>query len=50
MVYAQPRILPGKWGAQNSLGFWDTNGLINLSQTTRFSESQKKKKEKTFES
>ena len=49
MVYAQPRILPEEWGAQNSLGFWSTNGWPNLGQTTRPSYSQqqqKKKKEK----
>ena len=25
MVYAQTRIRPGEWDAQNSLGFWDIN-------------------------
>ena len=30
MVYTQPRIYPGEWDAQNSLGFWDTNKLPNL--------------------
>ena len=44
MVYAQIRISPRKWDAQNSLGFWDTNGLSNLSQTTRPSESKQKKR------
>ena len=39
MVYSQPRILPRKWGAQNSLGLWDTNGSSNLNQTTRPSDS-----------
>ena len=29
MVYAQPRIHPGKWDAQISLGFWDTNRTPN---------------------
>ena len=33
MVYAQPRIRPWKWDAQNSLGFWDKNGSSNLGQT-----------------
>ena len=32
MVYAQPRIHPRKWDAQNSLGFWGTNGSSNLYQ------------------
>ena len=30
-----PRIRPSKWNAQNSLGFWDTNGSSNYGQTTR---------------
>ena len=34
MVYAQPRNCPRKWDAQNSMGFWDTNGLSNLGQAT----------------
>ena len=46
MVLAQPRIHPKKWDAWNSLGFWDTNGSFNFSQTTRPSISQKKKKER----
>ena len=33
MVYTQPRICPGKWDAEISLGFWDTNGSPNLDQT-----------------
>ena len=44
MVCVQSRIHPGKWDAQNSLGFWDTNGSFNLGQTTRPSDGQKKKK------
>ena len=44
MIYAQPRIRPGKWDAQNSLGFWDTNGSPILGQTTRHSDSQQKNK------
>ena len=34
MVYAQSRICPWEWDAQTLLGFWDTNGSLNLSQTT----------------
>ena len=45
MVYAQHRIHPGKWNAQYSQGFWDTNGSSNLGQTTISSDSQQKKKE-----
>ena len=36
MIYAEPRICPGRWGAQTPLGFWDTNGLSKLYQTTNF--------------
>ena len=46
MVYAQPRIRPWKWDAQNSLGFWETNGSSNLSQTSRSSDNQQEKKKK----
>ena len=46
MVYVQPSIYPGKWDAQNSLGFWDTNGSPNLGQTTRLYNHQQKKKKK----
>ena len=42
MVYAQPRICSRKWDAQNSLGFWKPNGLSNLGQTNRPSDSQQK--------
>ena len=35
MVYVQTRICPRKWDAQNSLGFWYTNGSLNLDQKTR---------------
>ena len=35
IVYTQPRICPGEWNAQTSLGFWDTNGSHNFGQTTR---------------
>ena len=34
VVHAQPRIRPGEWDEQISLGFWDTNGSSNLGQTT----------------
>ena len=43
MVYVQPRIRPKKWGAQNSLGFWDTNIFPDLDYTDRYSDSQHKK-------
>ena len=32
--------------AENSLGFWDTNGLPNLGHTTRTRNNQQKKKKK----
>ena len=35
---------PGKWNAQTSLGFWDQNRSPNLSQKTRPSDSQQKKR------
>ena len=43
-IYQQPRIRQGEWGAQNSLGFCDTNGSPYLSQTIRHSDSQQKKR------
>ena len=43
IVFAQPWIHPGKWDAQNSLGFSDTNGSSSLGQTTRPSDCQQKK-------
>ena len=46
MVYTQPRICPRKWNAQNSLGYWHTNGSPNLNQTARPSHSQQKKKKR----
>ena len=46
MVYAQPSICAGEWDAQTPLGFWDTNGSLNLDQTTRPYNDQQKKKEK----
>ena len=39
MEYAQTRIHPGEWDAQNSLGFWDTNKSPNPDQVTRPSDS-----------
>ena len=45
MVYAQPRINPGEWDAQTLVGFWDTNGSPNLSQTTGPQNNQQEKKE-----
>ena len=44
MVYTQLRICSGKWDAQTLLGFWDTNGSPNLSQTTRPYDNQQQKK------
>ena len=44
MVYAQLRICPREWNAQTSLEFWDTNGSPNISQKTRPSDSQQKKR------
>ena len=46
VVYTGTRIQSGEWDAQSFLGFWDTNRSPNLGQTTRPSDSQKKKKEK----
>ena len=48
MVYAQPKICPGEWDAQNPLQFLDTNGSLNLGQTTRRCQivDQRKKSEK----
>ena len=43
MIYAQPRICPGKWDAQTSLGFWNTNGSPNFCQITRLVIVNKKK-------
>ena len=48
-LLAQPRIYPRKWGTQNSLGFWDTNGSLNLGQTIRSCESQQQQKKKKRE-
>ena len=30
MIYAQTRMSPRKWSAQNSLGLWDKNRSPNL--------------------
>ena len=46
MVYAQPRISPGKWDAQTSLWFWNANGSSNLCQTTWPCDSKKIKNKK----
>ena len=43
IVYAQSSICPGKWDAQDSLGFWDTNGSPNPGQIIRPSDSHKKR-------
>ena len=43
-------VRPGKWDAQNSMGFWGTNGSSNLSKTTRTSDRQKRRKKKDKES
>ncbi len=43
MVYAQPRICPREWDTQTPLGFWDTNELPNLGQTTRSHNNQWKR-------
>ena len=43
MVYAQPRISIGEWDAQIPLGFWDTNGSPNLSQTIEPYDNQQKR-------
>ena len=44
MVYAQPRNYTTKWDAQNSLGFWDTNGSPDQDQTTKPCDTQQKKR------
>ena len=46
MVYAKLRIRHRKWDAQNSVGYWKTNGLSNLGYTTWPSDSQGNKKNK----
>ena len=42
MVYAQPRINPGKYVTQIPLGFSHTNGSPTLGQTTSPSDEQEK--------
>ena len=44
MVYAQHRICPGEWDTQTPLGFWATDRLTNLGQTTRPNNNQQQKK------
>ena len=34
---------PGEWDAETSIGFWDTNGSINLGQMIRSCDSQQKR-------
>ena len=46
VVYAQPRICPGEWDTEISLGFRDTNWSPNVGQMTRHSHSQKNKNKK----
>ena len=43
-VYVQPKIGPGEWDIQTSLGFWETYRSPNFSHTTRSSNSQQKKR------
>ena len=42
MVYAQHRICPSEWDAETPLGFLDSNGSPNLSQTTSPYNNQQK--------
>ena len=44
MVYAQSRICLEEWDAQTPQGFWVTNRLSKLSQTTRPYNNQQKKR------
>ena len=44
MVYAQPRICPGEWDIQTSLGFWDTNGSLISIRPPELVEVNKKKR------
>ena len=48
MVYAQPSVCLGKWNAKTPLGFWDTNGSPNLSQSTRpnYNQQRERKRER----
>ena len=43
MVYAQVSICPVEWDTQTPLGFRDTNGSLNLGQTTRPYNNQQEK-------
>ena len=47
MVYAKPYIFPGESLTQTPLGCWHPNGSLNLSQKTRPSNNQQKKKKRT---
>ena len=47
MIYIQPSIYPGKWDAQTPQGFWDTNGSLNLGQTTGPYNNQQQQKKRT---
>ena len=44
MVYTQPRICPGEWHAQTSLGFRNKNGSANPGQETRPYNNQQERK------
>ena len=46
MLYAYPGTRSGECDTQTFLGFRDTNGSLNLSQTTRSSDSQQEKEKK----
>ena len=41
-----PRIRLWQWNSKPPLGFWDTNRIPNLGQTTKPGDSQQKKKVK----
>ena len=43
MIYAQPRIHPGEWDSQTSLGSWDTNRSSNIGLLTGSSDNQQKR-------
>ena len=43
IVCAQPRVCPGEWDTPIPLGFWDTNGSLNLSQMTKPSNNNQEK-------
>ena len=45
MLFAQPRINPGKWDAR-SLRFWDINGSLNPSQTTKPNSNSQQEQQK----